>query len=148
MLTDYGHNYDERSFQPYDQRNFPSNEQRSYPPHEQRSYQSYERGYQQNEQQNRELRESRTTVLERGRAIRLMKNGDPYFTGRTFVINQKKYPVLGVFLDDASRALAANFGAVRCVYTPKHGRRLRDISDFEDHHTYVASGGEKFKHLK
>ncbi|CAF4677736.1 unnamed protein product, partial [Rotaria magnacalcarata] len=40
-------------------------------------------------------------------------------------------------MDDASRTLRANFGAVRCIYTPKHGTRLQDISDFEDHRTYV-----------
>jgi hypothetical protein len=107
--------------------------------HEQRGYQQYDQ--QQPQQQ-------RSTILERGRAIRLMRNGDPYFTGRAFVINQKKYPMLDVLLDDASQSLRANFGAVRCIYTPKHGTRLRDVSDFEDHHTYVAAGGEKFKKLQ
>ena len=134
MLMEYNQNYG----------------QRDYPPHNQREYQGYEpRGYQGYEpQQTRDPREPRGTILERGRAIRLMRNGDPFFTGRTFVINQKKYPMLDVFLDDASKALAANFGAVRCIYTPKHGRRLQDISDFEDHHTYVAAGGERFKKLQ
>ncbi|CAF1662481.1 unnamed protein product, partial [Didymodactylos carnosus] len=68
--------------------------------------------------------------------------------GRSFVINQRKYPKLGVFLDDASQTMRANFGAVRCIYTPKNGTRVRDISDFEDHHTYVAGGAEKFKKLQ
>ncbi len=102
-------------------------------------------GYQQYDQQPQQ---QRPTILERGRAVRLMRNGDPFFTGRGFVINQKKYPILEVFLDDASQALRANFGAVRCIYTPKHGTRLKDISDLEDHRTYVASGGERFKKLQ
>lgn len=131
--------------QNYGQRDYPPQNQREYPGYEQRNYQGYES---QTARDQREQREQRATILERGRAVRLMRNGDPFFTGRTFVINQKKYPMLDVFLDDASKALAANFGAVRCIYTPKHGRRLQDISDFEDHHTYVAAGGERFKKLQ
>jgi len=114
----------------------------------QRGYQQYDqRGYQHYDQQQQQVQQ-RATILERGRAVRLMRNGDPYFPGRTFVINQKRYPILEVFLDDASQLLRANFGAVRCIYTPKHGTRLNDISDFEDHRTYVASGGERFKKLQ
>jgi len=106
-------------------------------------------GYQQYDQRDQEQpQQQRPTILERGRAVRLMRNGDPYFTGRGFVINQKKYPMFEVFLDDASQALSANFGAVRCIYTPRHGTRLKDISDFVDHRTYVASGGERFKKLQ
>jgi hypothetical protein len=56
--------------------------------------------------------------------------------------------MLDVFLDDASQALHANFGAVRCIFTPKNGTRLHDISELEDHRTYVASGGERFKKLQ
>jgi len=115
----------------------------------QRGYQQYDqRGYQQYDQQQQQQVQQRATILERGRAVRLMRNGDPYFPGRTFLINQKRYPMLEVFLDDASQTLRANFGAVRCIYTPKHGTRLNDISDFEDHRTYVASGGERFKKLQ
>ncbi|CAF0827994.1 unnamed protein product [Rotaria sordida] len=91
--------------------------------------------------------QQRSTILERGRAIKLMRNGDSYFPGRSFVINQRKYPMLDVLLDDASQALRANFGAVRCIYTPKNGTRLHDIADLQDHQTYVASGGERFKKL-
>ena len=90
----------------------------------------------------------RSSTLERGRAVKLMRNGDSFFPGRGFVINQRKYPMLDVFLDDASQALRANFGAVRCIYTPKNGTRLHDISELEDHRTYVASGGERFKKLQ
>ncbi|CAF2120918.1 unnamed protein product [Rotaria magnacalcarata] len=127
--------------------------QNGYQQHDQRGYQQYDqRGYQQQDQQaydprDQQQSQARSTILERGRAIRLMRNGDSFFTGRNFVINQKKYPMLEVFMDDASRTLRANFGAVRCIYTPKHGTRLQDISDFEDHRTYVAAGGEKFKKL-
>ncbi|CAF0808970.1 unnamed protein product [Didymodactylos carnosus] len=94
-----------------------------------------------------EQHQPRSSILERGRAIRLLRNGDAFFQGRSFVINQRKYPMLEVFLDDASQTMRANFGAVRCIYTPKTGTRVRDISDFEDHHTYVAGGAEKFKKL-
>ena len=134
--------YDQRAYQHYDQRGYQQHDQRGgYQQHDQHGYQPYD-------QQQQQHMQTRSTILERGRAVRLMRNGDPHFTGRTFVINQKKYPMLDVFLDDASQALRANFGAVRCIYTPKHGTRLRDISDFEDHRTYVAAGGERFKKLQ
>ena len=132
MLTEYDQSYGQRGYQPY----------------EQRGYQPYDHHRQQQLPPPPQQRESRQTILERGRAVRLMKNGDPFFTGRLFMINQKRYPMLDVLLDDASKALSANFGPVRCIYTPKHGSRVQDISDFEDHHTYVAAGGERFKKLQ
>jgi hypothetical protein len=99
-------------------------------------------------EQQQHQHQSRSTILERGRAVKLMRNGDSFYPGRAFVINQRKYPMLDVFLDDASQSLRANFGAVRCIYTPKTGTRLNDISELEDHRTYVASGGERFKKLQ
>jgi hypothetical protein len=102
----------------------------------------------QHEPRQQQQQQQRSTMLERGRAVKLLRNGDSYFPGRAFVINQRKYPMLDVFLDDASQALRANFGAVRCIYTPKNGTRLHDISELEDHRTYVASGGERFKKLQ
>jgi hypothetical protein len=99
-------------------------------------------------QQDQRDQQQRSTILERGRAVKILRNGDSFFPGRAFVINQRKYPMLDVFLDDASQALRANFGAVRCIYTPKTGTRLQDISELEDHRTYVASGGERFKKLQ
>lgn len=98
--------------------------------------------------QQQQHQQQRSSTLERGRAIKILRNGDAFFSGRSFVVNQRKYPMLDVLLDDASQALKANFGAVRCIYTPKNGTRLRDISELEDHQLYVASGGEKFKKLQ
>jgi hypothetical protein len=104
------------------------------------------RSQDQHEQQKHQ--QQRSSIIERGRAVKLMRNGDSFYRGRAFVINQRKYPMLDVFLDDASLSLRANFGAVRCIYTPKNGTRLHDISELEDHRTYVASGGERFKKLQ
>jgi len=134
MMAEYDQHPNQRGYQQYDQR--------GYQQYDQRGYQQYD------QQQQQQQAQQRATILERGRAARLMRNGDPYFPGRTFVINQRKYPMLEVFLDDASQLLRANFGAVRRIYTPKHGTRLQDISDFEDHRTYVAAGGERFKKLQ
>ncbi|CAF0756043.1 unnamed protein product [Rotaria sordida] len=144
-MTEYDQQHSQRGYQQYDQRAYQQYDQRDHQQYDQRDHQQYDqRGYQQYDQQQPQ---QRPTILERGRAIRLMRNGDSFFPGRNFVINQKRYPMFDVFLDDASRTLRANFGAVRCIYTPKHGTRLQDISDFEDHRTYVAAGGEKFKKL-
>ncbi|CAF1017943.1 unnamed protein product [Adineta ricciae] len=133
----YDQHHESRAHQQYDQ----PNDTRRNQQYDQHPYQQYDQQYDQREAQQR------VAMPERGRAIRLLRNGDPYFTGRTFVINQRRYPVFDVFLDDASQALRANFGAVRCIYTPKHGTRLKDITEFEDHRTYVAGGGERFKKL-
>ncbi len=147
----------QRGFHQYDQqpsqRGYQQHDQRGYQQHDQspnqRGYQQHDqRGYQQYDPQQQQQAQQRATLLERGRAIRLMRNGDPHYPGRAFVINHRKYPMLEVFLDDASRVLHANFGAIRQIYTPKHGTRLQDISDFEDHRTYVAAGGERFKKLQ
>ena len=134
----YDQYHEPRAHQQYD----PSNDTRRNQQYDHHPYQQYDQQYDQREAQQR------AAVPERGRAIRLLRNGDPYFTGRIFVINQRRYPVFDVFLDDASQALRANFGAVRCIYTPKHGTRLKDITEFEDHRTYVAGGGERFKKLQ
>ena len=111
-------------------------------------YESEHHHHQQQQQHPQQQQQQRSTILGRGRAIKLLRNGDPFFSGRAFVINHRKYPMLEVLLDDASQALRANFGAVRCIHTPKNGTRLRDISELEDHQTYVASGGERFKKLQ
>ena len=148
-MTEYDQPLSQRGYQQYDQRGYQQqHDQRGYQQYDQRGYQQQydQRGYQQQDQQQQT--QQRTTIIERGRAIRLMRNGDPHFPGRTFVINHRKYPMLEVFLDDASRVLHANFGAIRQLYTPKHGTRLQDISDLEDHRTYVAAGGERFKKLQ
>lgn len=128
-----------------DQRRYDQPEQRQYDQRDQRHYDHRE---QQHYDHREQPQQQRSVALERGRAIKLMRNGDSFFPGRSFVINQRKYPMLDVFLDDASQLLHANFGAVRCIYTPKNGTRLHDISELEDHRTYVAGGGERFKRLQ
>ena len=126
--TPHSHEYEDNQQQQHHQ------QQQQYQPHQQ--------------QEQQQQQQQRSSTLERGRSIRLMRNGDSFFPGRGFVVNQRKYPMLDVFLDDASLALRANFGAVRSIYTPKTGTRLRDISELEDHRTYVAGGGERFKKLQ
>ena len=152
MMTEYDEQRGPRAYERYEQRGpraYEQYEQRGYRQYDHRGYQQYDhRGYQQYDQYDQQQPQQRTTILERGRAVRLMRNGDQFFPGRVFVINQRKYPMLDVFLDDASRTLHANFGAVRNIYTPRNGTRLHDISDFEDHQTYVAAGREKFKKLQ
>jgi hypothetical protein len=144
--------YDQREQQP--QQQYDPREQQPQQQREQRQYDQREQQPQQQQQgqRNYDYREHqqqpRSIAIERGRAIKLMRNGDLFFPGRAFVINQRKYPMLDVFLDDASQALSANFGAVRYIYTPKNGTRLHDISQLEDHRTYVAAGGERFKRLQ
>ncbi len=165
-MTEYDPLDDDQDLQQHNQPELRQLEQQQYDQSEQQPQQNDQRRYDQREQQQQkplpaqqqhdqrhyDQREHqqppRSIVIERGRAIKLMRNGDQFFPGRAFVINQRKYPMLDVFLDDASQALSANFGAVRYIYTPKNGTRLHDISQLEDHRTYVAAGGERFKRLQ
>ena len=87
---------------------------------------------QQNQQMEQQPPQVRSSTLERGRSVRLMRNGDSFFTGRGFVINQRKYPLLDAFMDDASQALRANFGAVSMyLYTDQWHPITRHFSTGE-----------------
>ncbi|XP_067840320.1 doublecortin domain-containing protein 2 isoform X1 [Heptranchias perlo] len=80
------------------------------------------------------------------KSVIVYRNGDPFFTGRRFLIN-KQVSTFDTFLNQVTKGINAPFGAVRNIYTPKEGHRVFDLDDLENGASYVAAGVEKFKTL-
>ncbi|XP_078069878.1 doublecortin domain-containing protein 2 [Mustelus asterias] len=84
--------------------------------------------------------------LPAAKSVIVYRNGDPFFTGRRFLIN-KQVSTFDTFLNQVTKGINAPFGAVRNIYTPKEGHRVFDLDDLENGASYVAAGVEKFKTL-
>jgi len=79
--------------------------------------------------------------------VTLYKNGDEYFGGRRFVINRRQLNNMDSFLEHATNGLKPSFGAVRNIYTPDGGTRVRNLEDIQSGKAYVAGGAESFRIL-
>ncbi|XP_010129790.1 PREDICTED: doublecortin domain-containing protein 2, partial [Buceros rhinoceros silvestris] len=77
------------------------------------------------------------------------RNGDPFFPGRRIVIHEKKVSNFEAFLKDVTGRgrVTAPFGAVRNIYTPRGGHRVRQLEELQSGEQYVAGGKEAFKKL-
>nr|XP_044988619.1 doublecortin domain-containing protein 2 isoform X2 [Jaculus jaculus] len=79
--------------------------------------------------------------------VLVYRNGDPFFTGRRVVIHEKKVSSFELFLKEVTGGVQAPFGAVRNIYTPRTGHRIRKLDQIESGGNYVAAGQEGFKKL-
>lgn len=79
--------------------------------------------------------------------VTLYKNGDQYFGGRRFVINQRQLNNMDSFLEYATDALKPSFGAVRNIYTPESGTRIKSLEEIQSGRAYVVGGNENFRNL-
>ncbi|XP_075349863.1 doublecortin domain-containing protein 2 [Mycteria americana] len=81
------------------------------------------------------------------KSVLVYRNGDPFFPGRRIVINEKKVSNFEVFLKEVTGRVKAPFGAVRNIYTPRGGHRVRQLEELQSGEQYVAGGREAFKKL-
>uniref|UniRef100_A0A8I5YBZ0 Doublecortin domain-containing protein 2 n=1 Tax=Rattus norvegicus TaxID=10116 RepID=A0A8I5YBZ0_RAT len=81
------------------------------------------------------------------KSVLVYRNGDPFFAGRRVVIHEKKVSSFDIFLKEVTGGVQAPFGAVRNIYTPRTGHRIRKLDQIESGGNYVAGGQEAFKKL-
>ncbi|XP_061202373.1 doublecortin domain-containing protein 2 isoform X2 [Neopsephotus bourkii] len=81
------------------------------------------------------------------KSLLVYRNGDPFFPGHRIVISEKKVSNFEVFLKEVTAGVKAPFGAVRNIYTPRGGHRVRQLEELRSGEQYVAGGREAFKKL-
>ncbi|TRZ11835.1 hypothetical protein HGM15179_015272 [Zosterops borbonicus] len=81
------------------------------------------------------------------KSVLVYRNGDPFFPGRRIVIHEKRVSNFDVFLKEVTGGVQAPFGAVRNIYTPRGGHRVRQLEELQSGEQYVAGGREAFKKL-
>ncbi|XP_055120038.1 doublecortin domain-containing protein 2 [Symphalangus syndactylus] len=81
------------------------------------------------------------------KSVLVYRNGDPFYAGRRVIIHEKKVSSFDVFLQEVTGGIQAPFGAVRNIYTPRTGHRIRKLDQIQSGGNYVAGGQEAFKKL-
>ncbi|XP_069391872.1 doublecortin domain-containing protein 2C isoform X5 [Paralichthys olivaceus] len=81
------------------------------------------------------------------RTIRVYRNGDAFFPGRKIAVNPRQVSTFDGFLTSLTRGVEAPFGAVRRLYTPVLGHKVRRLEELKHGSVYVAAGNEQFKML-
>ncbi|KAG7509706.1 doublecortin domain-containing 2C [Solea senegalensis] len=81
------------------------------------------------------------------KTITVYRNGDAFFPGRKMAVNPRQVSNFDSFLNSLTRGIEAPFGAVRKLYTPVEGRKIRSLEELKHGSAYVAAGNEQFKRL-
>ncbi|KAK8785410.1 hypothetical protein V5799_008223 [Amblyomma americanum] len=81
------------------------------------------------------------------RWVYMFLNGDEHFEPLKTLVNQRHYRSLESLLEKLTERIRPSFGAIRSLYTPRHGHRVSSIDDLRGNERYVAAGYEKFRQL-
>ncbi|KAI4889545.1 hypothetical protein NFI96_033113 [Prochilodus magdalenae] len=81
------------------------------------------------------------------KTVIVYRNGDAFYPGKRFVINQRHTATFESFLSSVTRGIEAPFGAVRTIYALKEGHRVLALEQLLHGERYVAAGAERLKKL-
>ncbi len=87
------------------------------------------------------------TDLKPAKKIFLYKNGVTETQPKCMVVNDRQIRDFSTFLNRATSGLRARV-AVRNIYTPAGGHKVKSLNDLESGRYYVAGGSEHFKKVK
>ena len=79
--------------------------------------------------------------------VYLYRNGAVNSDPKCLIVNQRQVRDFGTFLSRVTSGLKAPV-AIRNIYTPAGGHKVKNLDSLESGRYYVAGGSEQFKKIK